>query len=143
MQTLANKYRPKTFEEMCSQEITKSVLTKQLKEKTYSHAMLFVGQVGSGKTSSARIVASMIDGEYLEFDCASHNGVDDVRDIVNMARVPSLIHEYKTIVLDEDNCLSPQAWSALLITLEENLPKAIFILCTTEVQKISYQIMLA
>ena len=110
--------------------------SKQINNKTYSHAMLFVGQAGSGKTSTSKIVASMIDGEFLEYDCASHNGVADIKEIINNARIPSLIHEYKTIVLDEAHTLSPQAWSSLLITLEETLPKTIFIFCTTDIQKI-------
>ena len=140
-ETLANKYRPQTFDDLCSQEITKTILKKQIANKTYSHAMLFVGQAGSGKTSSAKIIAKMIDGEILEYDCASNNGVDAIKAIINNARIPSLIHEYKTIILDEVHVLSAMAWASLLITLEENLPKAIFILCTTDVQKIPDTIM--
>lgn len=133
---LANKYRPRAFDEVTGQEVTVKILKNQLKNNNYSHAMSFIGPSGSGKTTCARIFANEIDGEIFEYDCASHNGVADIKEILDKARIKSLIHEYKVFILDECHTLSSAAWPALLITLEENLPNAIFILCTTDAQKI-------
>lgn len=141
MQTLANKYRPTKFEDVVGQPINREVLQKQIDNNSYSHAILFAGNAGCGKTTCARIFANMIDGEILEYDCASHNGVSDIREIIAEARVQSLINEYKVFILDECHTLSSAAWPALLITLEENLPKSIFILCTTNTEKIPDTIM--
>ena len=134
--TLANKYRPTKFSDVCEQEVICTVLNKQIEQGSYSHALLFAGPAGCGKTTCAKIFANQIDGEILELDCASHNGVSDIKEIVEYAKVKSLIHNNKTIILDECHTLTPQAWSSLLITLEENLPNAIFIFCTTDAQKI-------
>lgn len=134
--TLANKYRPKEFSDVVNQDVCTTVLEKQIKNKTYSHAVLFAGNAGCGKTTCARIFARKIDGEIIELDCASHNGVAEIKDIVEQARTKPLLHEYKVIILDECHTLTPQAWASLLITLEENLPNAIFIFCTTDTQKI-------
>lgn len=134
--TLANLYRPQEFSEVTQQDVVCKILTKQIETNTYKHALLFSGSAGSGKTTCARIFASKIDGEIIELDCASHNGVAEIKDIVENAKVPSLINEYKVIILDECQTLTPQAWSSLLITLEENLPNTIFIFCTTDPQKI-------
>lgn len=134
--TLANKYRPQAFEDMVGQEVNRKVLTTQINNKTYSHSMLFAGGAGSGKTTSAKIFARMIDAEVFELDCATHSSVNDIREIVDNARRKSLIHEYKCFVLDECHQLSSAAWDAFLLTLEENFPNTIFILCTTDTQKI-------
>ncbi len=134
--SLANKYRPTEFEDVVTQSVVTTVLNKQIANKSYSHSILFAGNAGCGKTTCARIFASKINGEVYELDCATHNGVADVKEIVENARVKSLIHNYKVFILDECHTLSSQAWSSLLITLEENLPTAIFIFCTTDTQKI-------
>ena len=134
--TLANKYRPKEFEDVSSQEVICKILTNQIKNESYSHAILFAGPAGCGKTTCARIFANKIDGEVIELDCASHNGVADMKDIIENARVKSLINKYKVFILDECHTLSSQAWSSMLITLEENLPNSIFVFCTTDTQKI-------
>ena len=133
---LANKYRPTSFDDVLGQDVTVKILQNQIKDNNYSHAMLFTGNAGCGKTTCARIFANMIDGEIHELDCASHNGIADIKEIINKARVRSLIHEYKVFILDECHTLSSAAWPALLITLEENLPNSIFILCTTDSQKV-------
>lgn len=134
--TLANKYRPTKFVDVVGQDVTKTILTKQLSNKSYSHTLLFVGSAGTGKTTCAKIFANEIDSEIFELDCASHNGKDDIKDIIANARKASLIHKYKVFILDECHTLSSAAWPALLITLEENIPHSIFILCTTDVQKV-------
>ena len=133
---LANKYRPTSFDDVLGQDVTVKILQNQIKDNNYSHAMLFTGNAGCGKTTCARIFANMIDGEIHELDCASHNGIADIKEIINKARIKSLIHEYKVFILDECHTLSSAAWPALLITLEENLPNSIFILCTTDSQKV-------
>ena len=133
---LANKYRPTSFDDVLGQDVTVKILQNQIKDNNYSHAMLFTGNAGCGKTTCARIFANMIDGEIHELDCASHNGIADIKEIINKARIKSLIHEYKVFILDECHTLSSAAWPALLITLEENLPNTIFILCTTDSQKV-------
>ena len=138
---LAQKYRPQDFESVLGQDVTVTILKKQIQSKSYSHSILFAGNAGCGKTTCARIFAKQIDGEIHELDCASHNGVADIKEIINNARVKSLIHEYKVFILDECHTLSSAAWPALLITLEENLPHAIFIFCTTDTQKIPNTIM--
>lgn len=139
--TLANKYRPTEFSQVTDQEVCTTVLDKQIKNNTYSHAVLFAGNAGCGKTTCARIFANKIDGEIIELDCASHNGVAEIKDIVEKARTKPLLHEYKVVILDECHTLTSQAWSSLLITLEENLPNTIFIFCTTDTQKIPNTIM--
>lgn len=134
--TLANLYRPKDFSDVVEQEVVCRILSRQIETNSYKHALLFAGSAGSGKTTCARIFASKIDGEIFEIDCASHNGVADVKDIVENARIPSLTNTYKVFILDECHTFTTQAWSSLLITLEEDLPNSIFIFCTTDIQKI-------
>ena len=129
--SLANKYRPKNFDEVVEQDMICNILQKQISEATYSHALLFKGNAGCGKTTVAKILATAINGEILELDCASHNGVAEIKEIIENAKVPSLIYEYKVFILDECHMLTSQAWSSLLITLEENIPHAVFIFCTT------------
>lgn len=136
MATLANKYRPQDFVDVTGQEVNIKILTKQINDNTYSHSILFAGPAGCGKTTCAKILANKIDGEVIELDCASHNGVADVKEIIEIAKNKPILHNYKVFILDECHTLSPQAWSSMLITLEENLPYAIFIFCTTDTQKI-------
>ena len=70
---LANKYRPTEFEDVCDQDVCIKVLNKQISTNTFSHALLFAGNAGCGKTTCARIFANKINGEIIELDCASHN----------------------------------------------------------------------
>lgn len=134
--TLANKYRPQVFEDVTDQDVCTKVLSKQIENKSYSHALLFAGNAGCGKTTCARIFANAINGEIIELDCASHNGVAEIKDIVSTARTKPLIKDYKVIILDECHCLTKESWASLLIVLEENIKTAVFIFCTTDTQKI-------
>lgn len=138
---LAQKYRPQSFDEVIGQDVSVTILKNQIKNKNYSHSILFSGNAGCGKTTCARIFANQIDGEIHELDCASHNGIADIKEIIDKARIKSLVHQYKVFILDECHTLSSAAWPALLITLEENLPNTIFIFCTTDTQKIPNTIM--
>ena len=138
---LANKYRPTEFEDVSDQEVCTKVLNTQIEKKSYSHSLLFAGNAGCGKTTCARIFANKINGEIIELDCASKNGVADIKDIVEKARTKPLLHDFKVIILDECHCLTKEAWSSLLIVLEENLTSAIFVFCTTDTQKIPSTIM--
>lgn len=138
-QTLAVKYRPIRFDDVVEQSVTKSILSEQLKTKTFKNCLLFTGGAGTGKTTSARIFANEINsfkGRPIELDAASNNSVDDVRKIIEDSKFQSLDSEYKVYVLDEVHALSSQAWQAFLKLLEEPPKKSIFILCTTDPQKI-------
>lgn len=138
-QALAIKYRPKTFEDLTEQQAIVAILENQLSTNSVKHAYLFVGGAGTGKTTSARIFANKINkgqGEPIELDAASNNSVDDIRRITEQATKKSLDSEYKVFILDEVHVLSNQAWQAMLKTLEEPPAKSIFILCTTNPEKI-------
>lgn len=136
---LAVKYRPKTFEVMTEQNAIKDILENQIKTKTFQHGYLFTGPAGTGKTTSARIFANMINdgkGNPIEVDAASNSGVDNIRGIIEDAKRKPLDAEYKIFIIDECHSLSSGAWQALLKTLEESPKYAIFILCTTNPEKI-------
>lgn len=138
---LATKYRPSQFSDVVGQDVCIKILEKQVAENSYSHAILFAGNAGCGKTTCAKIFAKQIDGEIFEIDCASHNGVDDIKELINESKIKPLVYSYKVFILDECQTLSPQAWASMLITLEENLPTSIFLFCTTDPQKIPNTIM--
>ena len=138
-QALALKYRPKNFSDLTEQKAVVEILTNQINTNTIKHGYLFVGAAGTGKTTSARIFADMINkslGEPIELDAASNNSVDDIRRITEEAQTKSLDSEYKLFILDEVHMLSNAAWNAFLKTLEEPPAKSIFILCTTDPQRI-------
>lgn len=138
-ESLAVKYRPKTFEDMTEQSAIKDILENQIKTKTFQHGYLFTGPAGTGKTTSARIFANMINegkGNPIEVDAASNSGVDNVRQIIEDAKRKPLDAEYKIFIIDECHSLSNGAWQALLKTLEETPKFTIFIFCTTDPQKI-------
>ena len=102
--TLANKYRPTTFDEIVEQDSIKTILRNQIKSNNLKHAYLFCGSAGTGKTSSSRIIASyMNEGKStpIELDCASHNGVDDVRAIIDECKTKPMVGKYKIFILDE------------------------------------------
>ena len=138
-ESLAVKYRPKTFDDMTEQNAIKDILMNQLETKTFQHGYLFTGPAGTGKTTSARIFANMINngkGNPIEVDAASNSGVDNIRQIIEDAKRKPLDAEYKIFIVDECHSLSNGAWQALLKTLEEPPKFTIFILCTTDPQKI-------
>lgn len=103
-QSLAVKYRPKTFDDVVEQEAIKMILEDQIATGTFQHSYLFCGPAGCGKTTAARIFASEINGgkgNPIEVDAASNNGVDNVRDIIDNARRKSMDSEYKVYIIDE------------------------------------------
>ena len=137
--SLAVKYRPKKFDEVVEQSATKVILQQQLDSGEIKNAYLFCGGAGTGKTTCARIFANEINkgvGTPIELDAASNNSVDDVRDIIQQAKTSALDSEYKVFIMDEVHALSNQAWQAMLKVLEEPPLKSIFIMCTTDPQKI-------
>lgn len=139
MISLAVKYRPKSFDEVVEQSATKVILEQQLQSGEIKNAYLFCGSAGTGKTTCARIFANEINkgkGFPIELDAASNNSVDDVREIIEQSKTLSLDSEYKVFIMDEVHALSNQAWQAMLKILEEPPAKSIFIMCTTDPQKI-------
>lgn len=138
-QPLANKYRPKRFEDVSEQGAIKTIIENQIKENDIRNAYLFCGGAGTGKTTCARIVAGMINegkGNPIELDAASNNSVDDVRKIIIDSKYKSLDSKYKIYIIDECHSLSNAAWQAMLKLLEEPPASTIFIFCTTDPQKI-------
>lgn len=138
-QALANKYRPKRFSDVVGQDIIKSILVNQLETKTFKNCLLFTGGAGTGKTTSGRIFANEVNdfkGSVIELDAASNNSVDDIRRLVDESRYKPLDAPYKVFIIDECHALSSNAWQAFLKCLEEPIPTSIFILCTTDPQKI-------
>lgn len=144
MINLANKYRPTTFADVVAQSYVKDVLLNQLETGETKQAYLFCGGAGTGKTTSARIFANDVNkghGTPIEIDAASNNGVENVRNIIEHAKFKSLDSKYKVYIIDEVHMLSIGAFNALLKTLEEPPAGTIFILCTTDPQKIPATIM--
>ena len=136
---LAVKYRPTSFNDMTEQSAIKDILENQIKTKTFQHGYLFTGPSGTGKTTSARIFANMINdgkGNPIEVDAASNSGVDNIRQIIEDAKRKPLDAEYKIFIVDECHSLSSGSWQALLKTLEEPPKFTIFIFCTTNPEKI-------
>lgn len=137
---LALKYRPKTFEDVQEQTLVVSMISKLCSQSTLdSRNFLLIGPAGTGKTTTARIMANVLNdgvGEPIEMDAASHSGVDSVREIIQQARAYPIGCNYKVFILDEVHSFSQQAWQALLKTLEEGPAKSVFVLCTTNPEKI-------
>lgn len=134
-QTLATKYRPKTFNDVIEQTPIKMTLQEQLKTNTIKNCYLFTGGAGTGKTTDARIFANEINkgiGSPIEMDAASNNSVEDVRKIIEDAKYKSMTGEYKVYIIDECHSLSNQAWQSLLKLIEEPPAKTIFIFCLEE-----------
>ncbi len=140
---LALKYRPTTFDEVIGQENTIRQLRGALEKETLGHALIFCGPRGTGKTTTARILAKdlnpgLTDAELVmvvtEVDAASNTGVDNVRELIENIRYNSRGH--RVIILDEAHMLSKNAFNALLKTLEEPPPGVTFILVTTEPHKL-------
>lgn len=160
-QVIARKYRPQTFSDLTGQEHITRTLTRALDQQRLHHAYLFAGVRGTGKTTSARILAKGLNChkgitsqpclqcpscleiatgnslDVLEIDAASNTGVDNVRDVIinNIAMAPAR-DRYKVFVIDEVHMLSTSAFNALLKTLEEPPSHVMFIMATTELHKL-------
>lgn len=138
-QALAVVYRPKTFDDVIEQDTVKAILQNQISTNTFKSAYLFCGAAGTGKTTCARIFANEINqghGNAIELDAASHNSVDDVRNLSIQAKSKAINSEYKVFIIDECHTLSNSAWQAMLKLIEEPPAKTVFIFCTTDPQKI-------
>ena len=138
-ESLAVKYRPKTFDEVTSQTSIIKILKRQIELRNFKNSYIFAGASGCGKTTTARIFANAINnnqGEPIEIDAASTNGVEKVKQIVSTAGERSLHSEYKVYILDECHVYSAQSWQAFLKCIEEPPKYTIFIFCTTDPQKI-------
>ena len=160
MQALALKYRPKNFDELIGQEAVSKSLTHALDENRVSHAYLFSGLRGSGKTSSARIFAKALVCEkgptsrpcevcaqcvmanesrhmdIIEMDAASHRKIDDIRELIEQTKYAPTAARYKIFIIDEVHMLTKEAFNALLKTLEEPPSYVKFILATTDPLKL-------
>lgn len=144
VETLATKYRPKVFGDVVAQDSIKSILLNQVNNKTFKNAYLFTGSAGTGKTTCARIFANEINnhkGNPIEIDGASNNGVDSIRQIIDDSLKKSLSSEYKIYILDEVHMITIQGWNAMLKLIEEPPANTIFIMCTTDPQKIPQTIL--
>ena len=144
-QALYRKYRPQTFNDIVGQNHIVSVLKNAIDKNQISHAYLFYGSRGTGKTSIAKIFANEVNGneiyqkenvDIIEIDAASNNGVDEVRDIKEAIKFLPTEGKYKVYIIDEVHMLTTAAFNALLKTLEEPPAHVIFILATTEIHKI-------
>ena len=136
---LYRKYRPEKFTEVLGQEHIIGVLEGALKEDSISHAYLFAGSRGTGKTSIARILAretGCSDKDLYEIDAASNRGIDDIRELRESVHTLPFESPYKVYIIDEVHMLTKEAFNALLKTLEEPPKHVIFILATTEFEKL-------
>lgn len=137
--TLYRKYRPATFEDVVGQDHIVTVLRGALEKGTISHAYLFAGSRGIGKTSIARIFARTLgvsDRDVYEIDAASNRGIDDIRALREEVHTLPFESKYKVYIVDEVHMLTKEAFNALLKTLEEPPAHVIFILATTEMEKL-------
>ena len=159
-QALYRAWRPNTFSEICDQDAVVRTLKRQVESGRIAHAYLFCGTRGTGKTTAAKVLSRAInclhpvDGDpcgecevcralqsescmdVLEIDAASNNGVDEIRDLRDKIKYPPTLTRYKVYIIDEVHMLSAGAFNALLKTLEEPPRHAVFILATTEPQKL-------
>jgi DNA polymerase III subunit gamma/tau len=158
--SLYRRHRPRTFADVVGQEHVVRTLQNAVEQGKVHHAYLFVGSRGTGKTSMAKILAACLNCEHgptitpcgkcdpcvsiasatsldvIEMDAASNNSVDDIRDLREKVAYAPVSGRHKVYILDEAHMLSSQAWNAFLKTLEEPPPRTIFVLATTEAQKV-------
>lgn len=158
-QALYRTYRPERFGQLAGQKHITTILMNQVREGQFSHAYLFCGSRGTGKTTTARILAKAINclhpengepclqcdscrtaaqqnADIIEIDAASNNSVENVRDLISQAQFAPLQLRYRVFIIDEVHMLSGSAFNALLKTLEEPPEHVVFILATTEPQKL-------
>lgn len=145
-QALYRKYRSKSLSDIVGQEHITKTLENALKSGKISHAYLFTGPRGTGKTSIARILAHEINGipydddsphlDIIEIDAASNRRIDDIRDLRDKVNIAPLSVKYKVYIIDEVHMLTTESFNALLKTLEEPPAHVVFILATTEVHKL-------
>ncbi len=156
---LYRKYRPSSFEDVCGQQHVVATLQNAIKNDKLAHAYLFCGPRGTGKTSIAKLLAKTInctsDGkrpcgecencrniqesnhpDVVELDGATNNGVDEIRNLIESVKYTPMQGKYKVYIIDEVHMITPNAFNALLKTLEEPPEYCIFILCTTEPHKV-------
>ena len=136
---LYRKYRPATFDEVRDQEHIVTVLQGAIKKDTIPHALLFCGSRGTGKTTLARIFAREIgtsDVDLYEIDAASNRGIDDIRELREAVHTLPYESKRKVYIIDEVHMLTKEAFNALLKTLEEPPEHVVFILATTEEEKL-------
>ncbi|HEY6395960.1 MAG TPA: DNA polymerase III subunit gamma/tau, partial [Solirubrobacteraceae bacterium] len=158
--SLYRRHRPRTFDDVVGQDHVVRTLRNAVQQGKVHHAYLFVGSRGTGKTSMAKILAACLNCvngptttpcgtcesclaiagatslDVIEMDAASNNSVDDIRDLRERVAYAPVSGRHKVYILDEAHMLSPQAWNAFLKTLEEPPPRTIFVLATTEAQKV-------
>lgn len=157
--TLYRKYRPNNFDDLYGQDVIKTILTNSIKNNKINHAFLFFGPRGTGKTSTAKIYAKLINClniknnkacdecencikiqnnsvDIIEMDAASNNGVEEIRNIRNKIDLVPTELKYKVYIIDEIQMLTKEAFDALLKTLEEPPKHVVFIMATTEIKKV-------
>lgn len=138
-QSLYRAYRPQKFADVVGQDHIIDALKEQIRAGEPSHAYLFAGSRGLGKTTIARIFARELgtsERDLYEIDAASNNGVDNIRELAENIFTLPFESKYKVFILDEAHMLSKGAWNAFLKTLEEPPAHAVFIMATTELQKV-------
>ncbi|MDO8619932.1 MAG: AAA family ATPase, partial [bacterium] len=136
---LYRKYRPQSFKEVLGQEHVVEALEGAIKLGRVAHAYLFCGSRGTGKTSVARILANALgtsESDLYEIDAASNRGIDDIRLLREGVSSVPFESKYKIYIVDEVHMLTKEAFNALLKTLEEPPAHVIFILATTELEKV-------